>query len=1328
MTIAANSTITQSGYHYILNTLRTILSTASTGYGVLPVSDYIGTGTLIRSEEWNRLYEDLNRVYHHQNGTATDIISTVTYPIESGKPLKRNFVNSLVSSVDTLAANKYTVDQSQLVSNSTSSFSGTSTFTYVLTSTVVYEWPDESSLDWYFNLGGYIQTDLVAPVPTTYYDDQHRLVVGLVNNFRNTINQPFNRTALQATKSAPGQKIKVSSTASTSTGVFTAIFTVSNTYEIVNSIFSSGIKVTTEIEPTTVAPLVPMFNLTATVTVTNYVSTGAIQAIVPERSYTRDFDDFVTSTNVRRTVTLEVTPRNLYYSMTGGSTSTTQQITINNLAVDITSNPATITSIQAGSNVVTPYFSHGNLPITIAPGASATVGLYWDKPTITFRELGEHSNPVVIKSNNTRGDIVIPTRIFVQEPAGDWAFSPSSTSTNLTTYKKLTQNIRIVPVFSKIRRIVSINLAQSGNNFSLVKRPNAADPNAIITYEPNDPSAGTFTGTLTVTAEVSDTTGDFIQTTKTFIFTVNQNLVDSNLGSWVSPFGPINGVIGTSYDIIGGQRYLTVGVGIGADGSPTLDNAGSALSKYINVNYLGINNNSLIASNYAFRQYSSSDTEFAGFGQFLKDYGVKSSQTYIGPNDTACTYDIEIPATGNYTVRYSVYESGYIEIDGNRLINLSAYTQSNYQTVSSAVINLTAGTHTIRFVGNLRMALTITGADNSLVWSTLNIIQTGTSYRYWYEVYRFPINMDGKFKLFKSKDYRVKDTAAVQSTATKKYYPYGDFFGLNKDDWGSIFEVRSNGFGQVTVSVMPPIQQGIAGDTITVGSLYFAFYYFAKSIPRYTHKTGGNFDGDPTYTDYFLGFDKFGNIRTDKRLIPTSFNYTGKNSIIDQIITFFLSSFITDAIVIELGLFTSKFWGYNVSLGARLLEQFGIDLAGSKTVGGYIVEYFDSFFTSGTNLPSAALEILKGISDTVSAIGQTISYAAKTALEGVQAIYAPLAAIGSDAAMLYNAFYVGSQEAAAAYAAGFSSNITAVLTETIGVGGTVFIINAAGVLLTVDGINRIARGIKEGDVGAIAVGALETYAGYTLAQTVFQAAITFIASVSCFSGETPIELADGTTKPIKDIAIGDLVMNHDRTMINKVRMIQISDSKGFANTLWSPDPEIKPFATLNHPVYINGKLSAAAPEVAMNYQPWIGEVIKAEDAKISKTENQKVYNIYPDGDATFRVYHWGAPSLSDGDTTTFRMYEQGVITFEEVQELLNGIISESEKYGPNVIYGGVILDRAMRKINSDLLMKYAIKFWLLKNPLLRSAIFRFITLVGASAQLAKKKQLKDKSK
>lgn len=1313
MTIAANTTITQALNHYVLDTAKTLLSQGPTGYGLSPISDYIGTGTLIKAVNWANLYNDVNKAYVHQNGVSL-VYPSGEFPVQ-GARLSRGFVDALITAADSITSpsNRYTVHSSQLKTYTTGSVGRNSTFTEALVNTVDMVWPDELAADWYFNLGGSVRTDLSATVPTPGVDTEHDLVVNLVNGFRNTVQVPFDRDIWLATKVAPGRSLVSSHTTSTSVGTFTAYFTVSNTYQILDSAYAntSTIRVTTEIIPTTIESLIPQFTLTAAVTVTNLASTGSIVAIDPEVTQTKDFDDNVASTNVRRTRTLAVSTASLYYSLVGGSTSTVQSFTIYNQNVDATSSVATITEILIGSNVVTPYpFYEDPLPITIGVGSSAVVLLHWDKPTVALKDLGEFSNPIVIKSNNTRGDVVIPTRVKVLEPLGVWAFSTSSVTTNLTTYKKLTESIRIVTQYSELRNIDVNAISLTGSsNFTLVKKPSVADPTIIITYDPIETANGAYTASLTVTAEVVDITGDYLTSQHTFSFTVNQALADANLGNWISPLGPINGVIGASYDIIGGQRWLTLGVGTGADGSPTIDQGGG---NYARAEYLGINNHSLTPTTYAFKQYTSSKAEWAQFGQFIKDYGIYSTQPYIKHTDPKCQFDIDIDTPGLYTVKYSVYETGYVELDDVR-ISLTTPSVSNYQSAASRTLNLTAGTHTLRFVGNLGMALTITDATGKVIWSTLNITQEGPAYRYWYEVYRFPIYMDGKQVTLKSKDYRVKDTALARTTATKKYYPYGDFYGRSKTDYGNIFEVKSFGTGKVKISIEPIIQQGNVEDTLTLGTLSFAFYYLQKSIPRYTHKTGGRFDGNSVFTDRFSGFDKYGTVLTDQVVIPRQFNYDNKNNILDMVVTFYLSNLLVDLVVIETGLFqawvfTGSVYEYSsVSVGAWLLEKAGVDLT-SNTVGGWIVQSFDQYFgTSLASLPSDALGYLSGLQNSAIALGESISAGTTQVLSGVKAVYAPLTELGQDATILFNDLYAG-EATAEATAAGFSSELTPVLLESLGSTGAAFAIGATGVALTVVGISKIREGIQNGDIGAVAIGAAASYGGWALAGDLILGA----AAGGCFTGNTVVELGDGTTKPIKDIEVGTAVKNANGTGINLVTYVEHASGATFP-TLYSPDFNIEPFATSNHPLKVDGEW--AAPD--HQYYLWLNTKQLAE-YRSSTNKDTTVYNLWVTGDHTYRANGFGTTSIIGDGGAMLNCLKHQILTDSDIEKIIIDMVSST----PINTYGSYLINRFLGRFDTKLITVPLVYFACAEKGTIRRSIFWAASeLVGRTAKLIKRK-------
>jgi hypothetical protein len=233
--------------------------------------------------------------------------------------------------------------------------------------------------------------------------------------------------------------------------------------------------------------------------------------------------------------------------------------------------------------------------------------------------------------------------------------------------------------------------------------------------------------------------------------------------------------------------------------------------------------------------------------------------------------------------------------------------------------------------------------------------------------------------------------------------------------------------------------------------------------------------------------------------------------------------------------------------------------------------------------------------------------------------------------------------------------------------------------------------------------------------------LLFLAEVStCFTGATPITMHDGSKKRIDQIKIGDMVMNYDNTRVNRVAMVQEINST-VSDALWSPNEHVQPFASMNHPIYINGELSSAEPDIAMTWHPWVGPVKKLDCAVVAKNPGLKLYNIYPDGDASYRVYDWGAPSLASGDDLGVRMLEQGVITFEQLHDALNSIMEQAaNKYGPNLVYGGYILNDLLIKLNINWVMRFGVKFWLIKNPILLAITNRFISAVGAVARTINK--------
>jgi hypothetical protein len=220
----------------------------------------------------------------------------------------------------------------------------------------------------------------------------------------------------------------------------------------------------------------------------------------------------------------------------------------------------------------------------------------------------------------------------------------------------------------------------------------------------------------------------------------------------------------------------------------------------------------------------------------------------------------------------------------------------------------------------------------------------------------------------------------------------------------------------------------------------------------------------------------------------------------------------------------------------------------------------------------------------------------------------------------------------------------------------------------------------------------------------------------CFVGTTLVTMADGTTKPICDVKIGDRVFNFDGTQINRVLFVekQIDNSFGF---LYSPDQQHKPFATANHPLYINGQLSSLDPEKTSNIYPWIGRTELLTTTNIVPADGSTVYNLWTDGDHTFIVNGYGTTTLA-GDGGVLRlMVEQGLISASKASEL----IMKFHGLNKHTVYGLYVLSQVLGKIDIKLINKLIA--WVFADdsrPAAQKVFYRIARAVGRAICLIKK--------
>jgi len=234
------------------------------------------------------------------------------------------------------------------------------------------------------------------------------------------------------------------------------------------------------------------------------------------------------------------------------------------------------------------------------------------------------------------------------------------------------------------------------------------------------------------------------------------------------------------------------------------------------------------------------------------------------------------------------------------------------------------------------------------------------------------------------------------------------------------------------------------------------------------------------------------------------------------------------------------------------------------------------------------------------------------------------------------------------------------------------------------------------------------------------AIVAFVEKV-CFTGDSLISMADGTFKPIKDVQIGDLVFNRHKTESNRVTFVEktLDDNFGY---LYSISADEEPFITVNHPMYINDKLSSVYPEKTYNAYPWLGMTELLIPDRMVKASGQDVYNLWVTGDGTFIVNGYGTTSIMGDGGWARLLAEQGISTPERVSEVLQEFASS----GKESSYGAYVCNKFLGKLDIKFINKTLGKVMdSRENTISRRAIKYVFKLVGKVAvYLAERKMRK----
>jgi hypothetical protein len=187
----------------------------------------------------------------------------------------------------------------------------------------------------------------------------------------------------------------------------------------------------------------------------------------------------------------------------------------------------------------------------------------------------------------------------------------------------------------------------------------------------------------------------------------------------------------------------------------------------------------------------------------------------------------------------------------------------------------------------------------------------------------------------------------------------------------------------------------------------------------------------------------------------------------------------------------------------------------------------------------------------------------------------------------------------------------------------------------------------------------------------------------CFTADSLVTMAGGHGVKICDIEIGDFVLARDGKTLNKVKFIEIIEDTVW-DLLYSPDENHEPFATINHPLYIDGVMHSPDPAATKHLYPWLDKCEKIEKMKVIPAQGKLVYNLWVDGDHTYIVNGYGTHSIMDDGGFLAKAHSMSLLSHKQVMD----IMFEFTTNGNDLQYGAYLLNKFVGMSNSRAVIKY----------------------------------------
>ena len=217
----------------------------------------------------------------------------------------------------------------------------------------------------------------------------------------------------------------------------------------------------------------------------------------------------------------------------------------------------------------------------------------------------------------------------------------------------------------------------------------------------------------------------------------------------------------------------------------------------------------------------------------------------------------------------------------------------------------------------------------------------------------------------------------------------------------------------------------------------------------------------------------------------------------------------------------------------------------------------------------------------------------------------------------------------------------------------------------------------------------------------------------CFLGESLVTMSDGTQRRIDQIKDGDYVFNMSRTQINKVLFIEKIIDKYNWQQLYTPSSEFEPFATPNHPLFVDGEWVA----MEQGLYPWLEDVNPVKNPITRKVKGDLVYNLWITGDGTYIINGFGTTSIMMNGGIMRVAYQYGYLTQDYIMKLMR----EFTIQGTEMTHGAYIFNNLFGHITHKPLVKVIVNTIKRERSFLpRKAMIFLMKVFGKTATLYNK--------